>query len=66
MSEDVTVTSFCPASQIQARLSLANARFRGCLVAGKPVSCNMKTRCGKADSARCMLKAQRIETHKER
>lgn len=62
---DVIEELFCPAHQKQIRLTLANPEVHGVLVTGVPCACSMVEReCPKRKSARCLLKAARITTHK--
>jgi hypothetical protein len=65
MSECV-VTSFCPASQLQAHITLANIKHSDCLVMGKPVECRESGCCGKTESVKCYLKVQRLTTRIDR
>lgn len=56
MSEHVTVKTFCPASQIMATITLQlQGKQRGAVVSGKPIACNLQSKCLKADSIKCLL-----------
>ena len=64
MSE-VVIRQFCPASQVQAHLTLLlTSKPRGVIVAGKPVHCDLQDNCGYRTSARCLLVATKLTDKK--
>jgi len=61
------VKTFCPASRMEARITLANEKLlTGNVVNGKPVECSLLYICKHKDSPLCYLKSLRIEAKGKR
>jgi hypothetical protein len=61
------VKTFCPASRMEARITLANEKLlTGNVVNGKPVECSLSYMCKHKDSPLCYLKSLRIEARGKR
>jgi len=56
------ITTYCPASRVQARIILQNEKLiKSPVVNGKPVDCSLLQTCKHKESAWCYLKSERVE-----